>query len=227
MRGRITKRLVDAMKPAARDTFVWDELTPGFGLKVTPKGRRIYVLQWERAGVPRRYTIGRHGLPGPSGLPWTPDTAREEAVRLLGVVAAGGDPAEAKQEAKAEPTLKEFAARYLAEHAKVKKKPRSANEDERLLEKRLLPALGRRKLASISRADVQRLHLEMREAPYAANRALALLSKMMNLGEAWGLRPDGSNPCRHVQRFKEARRERFLSEEELSRLGKVLAAAER
>jgi integrase len=66
----------------------------------------------------------------------------------------------------------------------------------------------------------------MRERPTAANRVLALLSKMMNLAERWGLRPDGSNPCRHVERYRETKRERYLSEAELARLGAALAAAE-
>lgn len=90
-----------------------------------------------------------------------------------------------------------------------------------------MPAIGHRKLANLSRPDVLRLHAGMASTPYAANRVLALLSKMLNLAEAWGIRPDGSNPVRHVQKFKEAKRERFLSEAELSRLGEVLAAAVR
>jgi len=74
---------------------------------------------------------------------------------------------------------------------------------------------------------VGRLHHSLRETPYQANLALALLSKMFNLAERWGLRPDGSNPGRHVERFKEHKRERFLSTAELACLGKVLTEAER
>jgi len=66
----------------------------------------------------------------------------------------------------------------------------------------------------------------MRETSGAANRILALLSKMMNLAERWGLQPDGSNPCRHVERYRERRRERFLSAAELGRLGEVLREVE-
>jgi integrase len=74
---------------------------------------------------------------------------------------------------------------------------------------------------------VTHLHQALKKWPYAANRALALLSKMMNLAEKWGVRPDGTNPCRHVERFKEKRRQRFLSSAELVELGKVLVKVER
>jgi len=70
-------------------------------------------------------------------------------------------------------------------------------------------------------------HQSLRETPYQANRVLALLSKIMNLAERWGERPDGSNPCRHVEKYREDKRERFLSAEELSVLGDVLAEAEK
>ncbi len=110
-------------------------------------------------------------------------------------------------------TLNEFSERYLAEHARPKKKPSSATEDARLLRNHILPALGRRKLAKVTRTEVARIHHSMRGTPYAANRVLALLSKMFNLAERWGLRPDGSNPCRHVERFKERHRERRVGAE--------------
>ena len=91
----------------------------------------------------------------------------------------------------------------------------------------ILPALRNRKVADVTRADVCKLHHSLRKTPYQANRVLALVSKMMNLAEKWGLRSDGSNPCRHVEKYKEAKRERFLSAEELTRLGDVLSEAER
>ena len=79
----------------------------------------------------------------------------------------------------------------------------------------------------MTRAEVERLHNHLAATPYEANRVLALLSKMFNLAEAWEMRPDGSSPCRHVKKFPEAKRERFLSERELEQLGAALAAAER
>ena len=105
---------------------------------------------------------------------------------------------------RAVPTLEAFAERYLAEHAAVKKKASSAAEDRRNLRKHVRPTLGRRKVTEITRADVARLHAAMKDRPTAANRCLALLSKMFNLAEKWGYRPDGGNPTRRsntVSRF--------------------------
>ncbi len=94
MKTKITKRTVDSTQPGSRDAFIWDVDVTGFGLKVTPKGNRFYVLQRRVGGRTRRYTIGKHGSP------WTPDMARDEAIRLLGQIANGKDPADAKAEAK-------------------------------------------------------------------------------------------------------------------------------
>lgn len=90
----------------------------------------------------------------------------------------------------------------------------------------VLPALGKRKVVSISTKDVADLHHELRSKPFQANRLLALLSKMLNLAEAWGLRPLHSNPCSHVERYREPKRERFLSPAELTKLGEALAEVE-
>ena len=90
----------------------------------------------------------------------------------------------------------------------------------------ILPTLGSIKVAALGRDDVAALHQEMREKPYQANRTLGVVSKMMNQAEAWGLRPDRSNPCYHVRRYKEKKRERFLTAEELARLGKALVEEE-
>jgi integrase len=222
MRGtKITKRVVDGVEPTATDRFLWDSDLPGFGLKITPTGARSYVFQYTKGKRKRRVTIGPHGAP------WTPDTARNEALQLKGEVARGGDPAETRSGYRKAPTLAEFADRFLKEHAELKKKPLSVREDRRLLDKLIKPKLGSQKLVDITRADITRFHLQHRDTPTQANRALALLSKLMNLAEKWGLRRDGSNPCRHVEKFPEKRRERFLSDAEWKRLGDVLTRAER
>ena len=88
------------------------------------------------------------------------------------------------------------------------------------------PAIGEMRISEVERKDIAKLHFDMRDKPYQANRTLGVLSKMFSLAEVWGLRPDGSNPCRHVKRYKENKRERFLSPEETERLCEVLAEAE-
>lgn len=217
----LTLRSIKAKKPNASRYVVWDGDVSGLGLRITPNGERTYVLKYRtRDGRQRWYSIGKHGSP------WTPELARREAQRLLGAIANGNDPATAKQEHRGALTLGVFAERYLADHATAKKKTSSTRMDRINLSKHILPALGRRTLNEIGRADIARFHSGMRKTPGAANRCLALLSKMMNLAEAWGLRPDGSNPCRHIGKNPEHQRKRYLSADELVQLGAACAAAE-
>jgi integrase len=224
MRGKITKRSVEALKPGAggAEAVLWDSELKGFGVRVQRGDTKSYLLHYRvgtgRGAPLRKLTIGRHGSP------WAPEQARAEAKRLLGLVAQGKDPAGAKAEAKAAPTVAELAARFLAEHAEAKRKASTAREYRRLLEHVVLPAIGKRKVADVTRRDVERLHQTRRETPTEANRALACLSTMFNIAERWGMRPDGSSPCRHIEKYPQRRRERFLSAEELARLGDALAA---
>ncbi len=123
--------------------------------------------------------------------------------------------------------MAEFCERYLADYADERKKEKSVRQDRRMIERFIIPTVGKRKIGEVNRADVVKLHHSLKGTPYQANRVLALLSKMMNLAERWSLRPDGSNPCRHVEKYKEKRRNRFLSEAEFGRLAEVLSEAER
>jgi integrase len=147
-----------------------------------------------------------------------------EARRLLGVIAAGGDPVAEHRERKQAPTVAELATRFLAEHVETKRKPRTVRDYRRLLENVIVPALGHRQVADVIRSEVARLHHSRRATPIEANRALAVLSVLCTFAERIGERPDGSNPCRHVEKFPERRRERMLAPGELARLGRALAA---
>jgi integrase len=221
--GRLTKRAVDAARhdPSRFQTMVWDSELKGFGLRISRGGKKSFILQYRNArGRSRRMTLG-------AATRLTAEQARRLAKVYLGEAASGKDPAEERREKRGGLTVAEFAEQYLEVHARPKKKPSSVKLDERLLRTCILPALGSRKLEGIRRPDVSRMHHAQRATPVQANRALLLLSKMMNLAESWGLRPDGSNPCRGVERFRERARQRYLSAEELARLGKVLAEAER
>ncbi len=222
MRGKITIRTVAALVPEAeKEVTLRDSALAGFEVRARPGGAKVYTVRYRVGGgrnAPmRRVTIGAHGSP------WTPEGARVEARRLLALVAQGKDPAGTKAEAKAAPTVADLARRFLAEHAEAKRKTSTAKEYRRLLDHVVLPALGKKRMADITRQDVARLHHARRATPTEANRALAVISAMFNLAERWGERPDGSNPCRHVEKFSQRRRERFLSAEELGRLGDVLA----
>jgi len=217
----LTKRFVESRSPTARDAFFWDDEVPGFGLRLKPSGRRSYIIQYRTKGrVSKRYTIGPHGV-------YTVEKAREKARRLLQAVRDGRDPAAEKEDALVAPTVAKLAERYLEEHAEAKKKASSIRSDRLNLRNHILPELRQRPVAEVGRADVMKLRHKMRATPGASNRVLALLSKMFSLAEKWGWRPDGSNPCRHVERYGENKMERFLSVDELRRLGDVLAEADR
>jgi len=217
---KITKRLVDSLRPdPERDVWAWDDEIKGFGVRVKPSGHKGYLVQYRAQGRTRRYTLGAHGK-------LTPEQARKLAQKKLGEVAEGGDPAEERRRGRQALTLRELATRFMNEHARPKKKPATIYRDERLLERLILPALGNRKIKSITRTDVAQLHNKIgQETPTQANRTLAVLSKMMTLAIQWGLY-EGENPCRHVERFKENKRERYLSQEELARLGAAINEAE-
>ena len=122
--------------------------------------------------------------------------------------------------------MAELGRRFLKEYVPVHCKPNTQAGNRRSVTLFVDPALGEMRVSEVNRKDIAKLHHDMRDKPYQANRALGVLSKMFSLAEVWGLRPDGSNPCRHVKRYNENKRERFLSPGEAERLGEVLREAE-
>jgi integrase len=213
---KLTKRVVDNAKPASKDRWVWDGTLPGFGVRVKPSGVRSYLVQYRNAnGRTRKLTIGKHGE-------LTAQQARDLARSLLVEVRRGSDPAADREKARGAASIKELGARYMSDHARPKKRASSVASDARLLEKLIIPRLGSIPVADLTRNDVDRFHQAMKSTPIQANRALTLLSKMMNLAERWGIRADGSNPCRHVDRFREQKRERYLSAREVAALNAAL-----
>jgi integrase len=217
---KITKRTIDQLSPASRDALLWDGEVRGFGIRCRPSGAKHYILKMRAGGRQRWLTIGRHGSP------WTPDSARCEALRLLGLKAAGQDPASERDRQKGVIIVAELGDRFLREYVPQHCKPRTAYEYRRAVELFINPVLGRHRISDVLRADVAGFHHDLRDRPYQANRALGVLCKMMNVAEEWGLRPDGSNPVRHVRKYREQKRERYLTKEELQRLGRVLADPE-
>lgn len=224
MQSKLTKRTVDA---ANEPGTVWDSDLPGFGLRISKGGAKTYVLKYRMHTRQCWYTLGRHGHPKAGGGVWTPQTARDEAVSLLGRVKDGVDPAGERAADRKSETVDEFHKRYLSDHAEAHNKASSVKETKRLLKKHIIPKLGHIKVKDLSRSDVVKFHLSLKETPYLANRCLALVSNMLAKAEQWGVRADGSAPCRSITKFKEAKRERFLSAKEANALGDALKAAEK
>ena len=211
MEKRIGIRNVEALRPGET---IWDDRVKGFGARRQKKGIS-YVVKARLKGRQKYLTIGRHGSP------WTPETARKEARRLLVLLERGIDPLEEKRRERAKKSLAQLAQRFDEEHIQQLKE-RSQEEYRRLFRLHIIPRLGRKPLADITRDDIASLHRRMKDRPRAANFCLAVLSKFMNWAEAKGLRPQNSNPVRGIRKYPENHRERFLTAEELQRLGQAL-----
>ena len=139
----------------------------------------------------------------------------------------GVDPLADRQARREAPTVNDLLDRYLAEHVAKKNKRTTRASVEQLVARFIRPALGGHKIAAITRDDLARLHGAMSDTPRQANFALAVCSKAFNLAERWGWRSVGAgNPCRLIERYDEAERDRFLSVEALGHLGAALRVAE-
>jgi integrase len=216
---KLTKRLVDAVECRAAEYFIWDDEIPGLGIRVLPSGRRVYVVQYRVGRRSRRISLG------PSTV-LACEQARKRAISIIAAARNGVDPANERDAARHAMTVNELAERFDTEHISVRLKASTAKEYRRNLRRFILPALGRLTVTDITRADVAKFHHDLRHIPYQANRCLEVVSKMFSLAELWGLRPDGTNPRKHIKKYPEEKRERFLSVAELRRIGEVLGEME-
>ena len=217
----ISRRTVEALE-VEKDTVFWDSELSGFGVRVYPTGSKHYVVQTRAGGKPaKRVTVGRHGV-------ISAEEARRRAASIVARIKAGEEavpePAAAKQVEG--PTVAELAGRWLDDHVAARCKPKTAANYRYTVGKHILPALGRKPALAVGHAEVTALHQSLRETPVTANRAVDVLSRIYGAAEDRGLIPEGSNPCRRVVKNRERSRERFLTDEELRRLGRVLDEAE-
>lgn len=229
MRTRFSKKFIEAIEPSQKDQLFWDTEVPGFGVKVTPKGKRAYFIYYRnRLGQQRRPKIGDHGS-------ITLDEARKIAQQQLAQVASGTDISAQRQVERSVGTVAELADRYLSEYAEAHKKRSSIKTDKANIENHVLPILGAMAVGDVTRQDIDRLKLAVRDGQTArklpakprgrrivrggegiANRVIALTSKMFACAQEWGLRAD--NPAQGIRKFREHRKDRFLSSDEVGRL---------
>ena len=212
----ISRRTVERLE-ADRDTVYWDSELLGFGVRVYPTGRKVYVVQTRADGKDgKRVTVGRHGV-------ITAEEARRRAAHIISRIKAGEDPIPEPLAAEAKgPTVAELAAKYLEEVVAVRLKPASAYSYRNTIEKHILPALGRKRALSLDHAAVSAFHHSLGRTPAAANRAVEMLFRIYRAAEERETIPEGSNPCRQVAMNRQRRHERFLTDEEFRRLGRVL-----
>lgn len=222
--GRISKRTVDALTcPPENDrVFLWDDVLSGFGVVAHRSGRRVYVVQYRRRGAgSARATIGEHGR-------LTAEEARAEAKKLLGYVAQGVDIAGKRRAERMVPTFKEVADAYLAKHVERHRKPRTAESYEGLLRLHILPKIGRLRITDVKRQHIEALLDALAEKPGAANRSQAVVNAIWTWAATKTYCDLGLpvSPAKGIERNREEGRERYLSTDELARLGDTLARAE-
>ena len=235
---RLTEKSVARITPRERDVFEWDDALPGFGVRVKPSGVKSYMIQYRRGAISKRMTIGSCAL-------FRLEQARDRGRRFLSAAKDSEDPAAERDKARKAPSVSDLADRYLAEHATLRKKPSSVSADIRNISNHVGPLLGKLRVQDVTSEDIDQFLCKVqagvtakdeklgtrsrrivRGGPGVANRCVALLSKMFNLAERWKMRPPGANPCRGLEKFKERKVERFLSAEELGRLGDALRSYE-
>jgi integrase len=242
-RKRIGLREVRNLTP---NSEVWDAGIKGFGARRQRSAVVAYVLLYRTIeGRSRRYTIGRHGAP------WTPETARNEAQRLLGEVAKGNDPAGTKKARRHAETMAELCDLYWADaesgrlltRHRAPKKASTLASDKGRIDKHIRPLLGALSVAAVTRSDVVHFLQDVGVGKTAgraksgkkrglslvrgglgvAGRTVGLLGAIFSYAVANGMRTD--NPAHGVTRPADGRRERRLRDDEYGRLGEALHRA--
>jgi integrase len=224
----ITKNAVEELEPPASGYYIaFDDKLAGFGVRVTAAGVKSFVYDYRVGGRKRRYTIGRFGK-----AQWSVAAARGK-VEEIGpdIRSKGADPAGEKKARLAAPTMKELCDEYIEQWAIPHKRASSIKQDRRMINTRVLPAIGKMKVSAVGRREVEKLHNSLRKYPtkieiasgvkfrtgvYEANRVKSLLSKMLSLAVEWEMRTD--NPCKGIPRFPEPKHEFWLSVDEFQRL---------
>lgn len=220
---RLTTPRVEKFRVEDKTQIVWDDRLPAFGLRVSPTGSKTYFLQY-RVGKNGRQvgkSIGRHRF-------MSCERARAIASEWLLQAQDGRDPnALCALDDGSNPTVAEFGERYLAEHSNVHKKPNSIILDEDFLRRIIIPRIGTIKIRDLTRYDIQKVHSSLSKTPQTANLVRGLISHMCSMAEAWGVRPDHSNPCRHIKKYPVKARVRYLTDDELPRLAAELRACQK
>jgi len=214
----LTKRTIEALQyegPEPRKDVRWDDLLPGFGVRVYSSGRKTFVVSYRQHGRKRLMTLGSYGV-------LTLDLARDRARRELLAVTDGADPLAERQRVEQGGTVKDLAKAYLERYARLHKK--TWKDDEGRLKSPILERWGSLPLTALTRGDIAALHREIgAKHPYAANRLVELISRMYELAKVWGfLDEDYPNPARRIQAFKEVKRDRFVTAEEMPRLAAAI-----
>ena len=213
---KLTKSAVDAAQPQAQAIELRDTLVPGFLCKITPAGRKVFMLQSRTtAGERRKPALGLFGE-------LTVEQARSLAQEWLAQVRRGGDPAADKAEARQAPTVEELCKKFMEDYSKKRNKPSTRVGYQGVIDRCIIPLLGRKKVHDVKRPDVAGLMEKLSYKQTEANKAFSILRKMFNMAEVWGYRPDGTNPCRHVPMSPAGKSTHLISDDDMGKLFRQL-----
>ena len=213
---KLTKSAVDAAQPQAEAVELRDTLVPGFLCKITPAGRKVFMLQYRtNAGERRKPSLGLYGE-------LTVEQARSLAQEWLAQVRRGGDPAAEKAEARQAPTVKELCTKFMEDYSKKRNKLSTQAGYQAVINRNIIPLLGRKKVQDVKRPKIAGLMEKLSYKQTEANKVFSVLRKMFNMAEVWGYRPDGTNPCRHVPMFPAGKSTHLISDEEMGNLFRQL-----
>jgi integrase len=208
---RFTENYLKTLKPTGRREDIREKGRSGFYIRVFPSGEKSWIYLYKKDGTQRRLTLGNYPAMSLSEAHAAHENARLEVKR-------GGDPAtaaqEAKQQEKEADTVKQLAAEYIEKWAKPRK--RSWQEDARILDKDIIPVIGKKRAKEVTRRDIIRLldKIAGRGALIAANRTQALLRKLFNFAIGEDIVP--FNPCLEInRRGEEHKKDRWLSDDEI------------
>lgn len=169
---KLTKMVVDAAQPQSTDVELRDTLVPGFLCKVTPAGRKVFMVQYRtNAGERRKPSLGLFGE-------LTVEQARSLAQDWLAEVRRGGDPGGEKAEARKAPSVKELCTRFMEDYSKTRNKPSTQRSYQHQIDRSIIPAFGSKKVSEVTRMDVIALMKRMEKSPIQANRVLGCIRKM-------------------------------------------------
>jgi integrase len=220
---KLTKRSVDALEPGDKTYLARDADLKGFACRVTPAGAKSWAVAYRPRPGGRGVREKVATLGGVTQL--TPDQARRMAADMLAQVRLGADPAAEKAERRKALTVGDLLDLFDAQYVGPMVKPGTALS-HRIALAELRGAHGGLKAEALTRGHVATLHARMSDRPYAANRAVAVWGKAFTWAASRGLVPEGVNPTKGLQKYREQGRERFLTSEELGRLGSALADGE-
>jgi len=213
---KLTKTAVESAQPQAQAVELRDTVVPGFLCKITPVGRRVFMLQYRtNAGERRKPALGLFGE-------LTVEQARVMAQDWLAEVRRGGDPGGAKTEARKAPTIAELCKKFMEDYSKKRNKPSTRVGYQGVIDRCIIPLLGRKKVHDVKRPDVAGLMEKLSYKQTEANKAFSILRKMFNMAEVWAYRPDGTNPCRHVPMFPAGKSTHLISDDDMGKLFRQL-----